>query len=56
MFGYLYVEVTAYMTGCKINHFDTINMHSLIHSIIVSSSPGRRQPAHRRAAIQLGCK
>jgi hypothetical protein len=32
MFGYLYVEVIACMSGCKINHFDVISLHPLIHS------------------------
>jgi hypothetical protein len=32
MFGYLYVGVTACMSGCKISHFDAINLHPLIRS------------------------
>lgn len=32
MFGCLYVEITTCMSGCKINHFDVINLHPLIRS------------------------
>jgi hypothetical protein len=28
----LYVIVTTYICGYKISHFDTINLHTLIHS------------------------